>query len=95
MRTENAIPTIEDLKTGASEVADLAKDLSVKMGRKIDTAYENARRNARRFKMAAEDSVEEARHGIKEHPLTAVTFTALGALAIGLAAGWLVGRRRS
>jgi ElaB/YqjD/DUF883 family membrane-anchored ribosome-binding protein len=95
MRAESVIPTIEDLKTGASEVAELAKDLSAKVSRKIDTAYDEARRNARRLKVAAEDAVEETRHEIKEHPLTAVAFTALGAFAIGMVAGWFTGRRRS
>jgi ElaB/YqjD/DUF883 family membrane-anchored ribosome-binding protein len=94
MRSENVIPTIEDLKTGASEVAELAKDLSVKVGRKLDSAYENTRRSVRQAKIAAEDAVEETRHEIKEHPLTAMGLTALGAFAVGMAAGWLVGGRR-
>jgi ElaB/YqjD/DUF883 family membrane-anchored ribosome-binding protein len=96
MRTENVLPTIEDLRTGASEVAEMAKDLSAKVGRKIDSAYDSTRRGVRQARVAVEDAVEDTRHEIKEHPLTAVTFTALGAFAIGMAAGWLVaGRRRS
>lgn len=95
MRTETVIPTLEDLKAGASEVAEMARDISSRVGRKLDTAYDNARRTARHVKVAAEDAVEDTRREIKENPLTAVTLTALGAFAIGMAAGWLASRRRS
>jgi ElaB/YqjD/DUF883 family membrane-anchored ribosome-binding protein len=96
MRTENVLPTIEDLKNGASEVAELARDISAKAGRKLDTAYDSARRGVRQARVAVEDAVEETRHEIKERPLTAVTIAALGAFALGMTAGWLVaGRRRS
>lgn len=95
MRNEGVIPAIEDLKNGASEVAEIARDFSAKVGRGIETAYDDVRRKARRIKVATEDAVEETRHEIKEHPLTAVALTAFGAFAIGMAAGWFAGRRRS
>jgi ElaB/YqjD/DUF883 family membrane-anchored ribosome-binding protein len=96
MRTENVLPTIEDLKNGASEVAELARDISAKAGRKLDAAYENTRRGVRQARVAVEDAVEDTRHEIKERPLTAMAVTALGAFAIGMTAGWFIaGRRRS
>ena len=95
MRTETVIPTLEDLKTGASEVAEMARDISSRAGRKLDTAYNNARRSMRHFKVAAEDAVEDTRREIKDNPLTAVTLAAAGAFVIGMAAGWLASRRRS
>ena len=96
MRTENVLPTIEDLKNGASEFAEVARDFSTKAGRKFDAAYDTARHGVRQARVAVEDAVEDTRHEIKERPLTAVAVTALGAFAIGMTAGWFIaGRRRS
>ena len=94
MKAESAAQTIEDLKNTAADAVEFARDITVKAGRKLDAAYESTRRGLRQVKNSAEDTIEDARHGIKEHPLTVVTITALGGFSLGMLAGWLTGRRR-
>ena len=94
MKVESAAQTIGDLKNSAIDAVELAKDITIKAGRKLDAAYDSARRGVRQIKTSAEDVAEDARHGIKEHPLTVVACTALAAFGIGMLAGWFTGRRR-
>jgi ElaB/YqjD/DUF883 family membrane-anchored ribosome-binding protein len=94
MKLENVAHSAEHLHNGVAEVAEKARDFSHKLKEGLDTATHEIRRGMRRTREAAEDAVEDARHGIKSHPLTAVAVTACGAFAVGMLAGWLVRARR-
>ena len=61
---------------------------------KVETAQRDVVRNYRQAKVKAEDMLEEGRHEIKTHPLSAVAgFMAVG-LALGFVAGLFAGSRK-
>lgn len=91
MKMENVAHSGMD---GVAQIVDKARDFSGKIKDGLDTATHEIRRGVLRTKAAAAVAVEDARHGIKQHPLTAVTVTACGAFAVGMLAGWLVRARR-
>jgi ElaB/YqjD/DUF883 family membrane-anchored ribosome-binding protein len=73
-----------------SRVSDMAKDVR----ERADAAQQDIRRNLKRVKSRADDMLEEGRHEIKSHPLTAVAaFTAVG-LLLGFTAGMLLSARK-
>jgi hypothetical protein len=43
----------------------------------------------------ATHAVHQLRHEVRSHPLVALAATAVGCLAVGLTAGWVIGFRRS
>jgi ElaB/YqjD/DUF883 family membrane-anchored ribosome-binding protein len=94
MKLENGAYTDEQAKNTVAELAERARDFSGMMKDKLDDASQELRRGVRRAKAATADAMEDARHGIKSRPLTAVAVTAGSALAVGMLAGWLFGMRR-
>jgi ElaB/YqjD/DUF883 family membrane-anchored ribosome-binding protein len=95
MKTETLTAPFEGLKEGAANAVERAKNLSIKVGEKLDTTYDDVARGVRKIKTSAEDTIDDTRHYIKVHPLAAVAGTALGAFAIGVLTGYIVRGRRS
>ncbi len=94
MKTEGVSYKIDDLKENLNSTAGQLKDFAAKAGNQFASAYENTRRGMQRIKNSAEDVIADARHEIKEHPVTIVAGAALGAFAIGVVTGWIVRSRR-
>jgi ElaB/YqjD/DUF883 family membrane-anchored ribosome-binding protein len=84
----------DQIKEDLSDIAEKARDISVKVKDRLTDAYQGIERSARKAKIAAEEGVAEARHRIKARPLTSVAVVATGAFAVGLLAGWFVGRKQ-
>lgn len=78
----------EQLKARFDDTLDKAKEISEK-------TYRNIGRGLQRVKVAGEEAVEEARDGIKKHPLATVTAVGAGTFALGVLAGWLLSRKFS
>lgn len=76
------------------DIADKAKEISNKMREHWDGAYRDVERSMRRARVAAEESMDDARRQIKDKPITVVASVAAGAFALGLVAGFILGRNR-
>jgi len=94
MKAENLVNAGEQVRTNVAEIAEKARDLSSRVKERLDDTYNDLGRSVRRAKAAAEDKIEDVRHHVKTRPLTAVATVAAGAFAVGLLAGWLIGRNR-
>jgi ElaB/YqjD/DUF883 family membrane-anchored ribosome-binding protein len=76
-----------------AEIAEKAKDLSVKVKERLDDTYHDLDRTVRRAKAATEDRLDDVRDRVKKQPLAAITTVAAGAFAVGILTGWLFGRQ--
>jgi ElaB/YqjD/DUF883 family membrane-anchored ribosome-binding protein len=90
-------PEEEEMKNPINEEAVRTPDLTAipakvveELRRIVESAYEDVSRNVRKAKHTAEDAIDEGRHEIKRHPLTAVGTAALAGVVIGFTFGWLV-----
>ena len=92
MKSENMR---RDLRENVAEIADRARDLSAKVKDRLDETYNDLNRTVRRAKDATEDRLEDLRDHVKTRPLTSVAAVAAGAFALGMLAGWLLGRQSS
>lgn len=83
-------------KTGnqLADIAEAAKDISVKVKEGWKDTREDVGRAVRRAKALTEEGVAGAREQIKSHPLASAAIVAGGAFALGLATGWLLARKR-
>jgi ElaB/YqjD/DUF883 family membrane-anchored ribosome-binding protein len=62
----------------------------------VEQAMLQANRNARRLRHAAEDSLDNARHQVKQNPIAAIGVAAVAGLIIGLLSGaYIRGKRCS
>ena len=95
MKSETLTSPLDQFREGAAEVVQKAKNLSAKVGQKLDTTYNDVVRGVGKVKTSAEQGIEDTRLYIKAHPLAVVTGTALGAFALGALAGYIVRARRS
>ncbi len=94
MKAENLASAGEQVRANVAEIAEKARDISAKVKDRLDDTYHDLGRSVRRAKAAAEDRIEDVRYQVKSRPITAVTTVAAGAFAVGLLAGWLIGRNR-
>jgi len=76
------------------DIADKAKEISNKVREQWDDTYHDVERSVRRARIAAEGSLDDARRQIKDKPITVVGSVAAGAFALGLVAGFILGRNR-
>jgi ElaB/YqjD/DUF883 family membrane-anchored ribosome-binding protein len=76
------------------DIADKAKEISNKVREQWDDTYRDVERSVRRARVAAEESADDARRHIREKPITMVASVAAGAFAIGLVAGFIIGKNR-
>jgi ElaB/YqjD/DUF883 family membrane-anchored ribosome-binding protein len=88
----NAVGT--QMKENMADFAEKAKDLSAKVKERLDETYNDLGRTVRHAKAAAEDRINDVRGTVRERPLATVTVVAAGAFALGVFAGWLLGRQR-
>jgi ElaB/YqjD/DUF883 family membrane-anchored ribosome-binding protein len=82
-----------DLRDNVAEIADRARDLSVKVKERLDETYNDLNRTVQRAKTATEDRLGDVRDRVKERPLTSVATVAACSFAVGILAGWLLGRQ--
>jgi ElaB/YqjD/DUF883 family membrane-anchored ribosome-binding protein len=91
MKTENISRMGNQVRENMADIAEKARDLSAKVKERLDETYDDLGRTVRRARVAAEDRLDDAR--TKQRPLTSVATVAAGAFAVGLLAGWLLGRQ--
>jgi ElaB/YqjD/DUF883 family membrane-anchored ribosome-binding protein len=88
----NAVGT--QMKENMADFAEKAKDLSAKVKERLDETYNDLGKTVRQAKAAAEERIDDVRSTVRERPLATVAAVATGAFALGLFAGWLLGRQR-
>jgi len=93
MKTETLNRTGEQVRANLAEMADKARNITVRVREQWDDTYRDLERSARRVRYAAEDRIEDLRRGIKSRPLTVVASVAAGSFAIGVLTGLLLGRK--
>lgn len=93
MNAENISRMGTQARENIAGIAEKARDLTSKVKERLDETYDDLGRTARRAKAAAEERVEDVRSTVRERPLTSVATVAAGAFALGLFAGWLIGRQ--
>ena len=83
-------------KTGnqLADIAEAAKDISVKVKEGWKDTREDVERAARKAKAFTGEGVAGARRQIKAHPLASAAVVAGGAFALGLVTGWLIAQKR-
>ncbi|HWC16191.1 MAG TPA: hypothetical protein VG498_04225 [Terriglobales bacterium] len=77
-----------------TELAKLPVKVMEELRRTVDSAYEDVARNMKRARHAATDALDDSRHQIKRHPITAVGSAALGGVALGFVIGWFASAAR-
>lgn len=82
-----------DLRENVAEITDRARDLSAKVKDRLDETYNDLNRTVRRAKDATEDRLDDLRDRVKSRPLASVSTVAASAFAVGILAGWLLGRK--
>jgi ElaB/YqjD/DUF883 family membrane-anchored ribosome-binding protein len=71
------------------------KDEFVRGVRKtFDTVSDDINRGLKKARYAAGEAMDDARHGIRQNPITTIAITAVGGVFLGLIAGYFLGRRR-
>jgi len=93
MKTDSFTHAGEQIKANVSEMADKARDISVKVKEQWGDKYRDLERGARRVKFATEERMADARHQIKSRPFTVVGSVAACAFSMGLLTGLLLGRK--
>ncbi|HEX5433553.1 MAG TPA: hypothetical protein VFY05_04900 [Candidatus Angelobacter sp.] len=93
MKADSITRAGEQIKANVSEIADKARDISVKVKEQWGDTYRDLERGARRVKFATEERAADVRHQIKSRPLTVVCSVAAGSFSLGLLVGLLLGRK--
>ena len=93
MNAENLSRIGTQVRDNVAEIAEKAKDLSVKVKERLDDTYHDLDRTVRRAKAATEDRLDYVRDRVKKQPLASITTVAAGAFAVGILTGWLLGRK--
>ena len=93
MNAENIARMGTQVRENLSDIADKARDLSVKVRERLDETYQDLGRTVRRARTVAEDRIEDVRSTVRKRPISSVASVAAGAFAVGLLTGWLLGRR--
>jgi len=83
----------EQVKANVAEMAEKARDISKKMKEQWSDTYRDLEKGVHRAQVAGERGLDEARGRIKDQPITAVATVAIGAFAVGLFAGLVLGRK--
>ena len=93
MKAEDISRMSNQLRDNMTDIAEKARDLSAKVKERLDETYDDLGRGVRRARAAAETRLDDVRTSVKDRPITSVAAVAAGAFAIGLLAGWLIGRQ--
>lgn len=94
MPTSGVAQATEQIKTEIVNGVEKLKELSGTLKENFETAQKEIRRGVQRSKVAVEDAVDDTRHTIKARPLASMGVSAAAGLVVGVALGWLIGRRR-
>jgi ElaB/YqjD/DUF883 family membrane-anchored ribosome-binding protein len=94
MKTEILERTGNQIKADLTDIAEAARDISVKVKDGWNDTREDVQRAVRKAKAATEEGLAETRQRIKANPLASVTAVAGGAFVLGLLTGWVVARKR-
>jgi ElaB/YqjD/DUF883 family membrane-anchored ribosome-binding protein len=94
MTTDNVVSLGEQLKSNLEGAVEKAKEVSAEIREGIGSGYRNIQRGLKHAKVATEDALDEARHEIKQRPLTVTAAVAMGGFAVGLLTGWVIASRR-
>jgi ElaB/YqjD/DUF883 family membrane-anchored ribosome-binding protein len=92
MNAENISRMGTQVKDNVAEIAEKARDLSAKVKERLDETYDDLGRTVKRARAAAEDRLDDVRSHVKKRPITSIATVAAGAFAVGILAGWLIGR---
>jgi hypothetical protein len=93
MKSESFTRAGEQIRANVADIADKARDISVKVREQCDDRYRDLEGSVKRARFAAEERVQDVRGQIKSRPLTVVASVAAGAFSLGLLTGLLLGRR--
>lgn len=93
MKAEDISRMSSQVRDNMTDIAEKARDLSAKVKERLDETYDDLGRTMRRARAAAETRLDDVRSTVKDRPITSVAAVAAGAFAIGLLAGWLIGRQ--
>ncbi|HWY69593.1 MAG TPA: hypothetical protein VNX88_13070 [Terriglobales bacterium] len=85
---------VRQVQNHSSDVARLPVKVVEELRRTVDSAYDDVSRSIKRAKHTATDAIDDSRHQIKRHPLTAVGSAALAGLAVGFTLGWFARRSK-
>jgi ElaB/YqjD/DUF883 family membrane-anchored ribosome-binding protein len=94
MASQGIAYATEQIKTEIVNGVEKLKDISGTLKENLETAQKEIRRSVQRGKVAVEHTVDGTRRTIKNRPLTSAAVCAGGGLALGLAIGWLITRRK-
>ncbi|MBI2682152.1 MAG: hypothetical protein HYX26_02865 [Acidobacteriales bacterium] len=83
----------DDVKVTGVELLDRAARMKEDVARNTEAALDATARGARGVRQVTEDAIEDTRHEIKQHPLTATAAAGFVGAALGLAAGWFLASR--
>ena len=78
---------VDNVKDQAADLMEQVHDQTEHMRKSMDAAYENAAREMKKMRMAAEDMVEDGRHRVRKAPMASV---GLG-IAVGVVIGFAIG----
>ena len=93
MKAESLSHAGEQIRANVADIADKARDITVKVKEQWDDRYRDLERSVKRARFATEERVQDVRRQIKSRPLTVVTSVAAGAFSLGLLTGLLLGRK--
>ena len=83
-----------EVEERVTELGGRMTELAGDMRQRADNAQQELKRNLRKVRAKADDMLEEGRHEIKSHPLTAVAGFAAVGLVLGFVAGMLFSNRK-
>lgn len=93
MKSESFTRAGEQIRANVADIADKARDITVKVKEQWDDSYRDLERRVKRAKFATEERVQDVRRQIKARPLTVVASVAAGAFSLSLLTGLLLGRK--
>lgn len=93
MKSESFTRAGEQIRANVADIADKARDITVKVREQWDGRYRDLERSVKHARFATQERVQDVRRRIKARPLTVVASVAAGAFSIGLLTGLLLGRK--
>lgn len=92
IKAETLNRTGEQVRANLAEMADKARNITVRVREQWDDTYHDLERSVRRARYVAEERIDDVRRQIKSRPLTIAVSVAVGFFAMGLLTGLLLAR---
>ena len=86
-----ATEMVDKMKDNATCIMEQMNDHTEQIRKTGDSAYENASRELKKAKAAADEMVEDSRYAVRKDPLTYVGVAAVAGIAFGFAIGLFTG----